>query len=82
MNVESFLLSKEELENASIIISKIHAGTYTLKKIYGPIWKTVESPTNFGTRFKASVLSNQLSGIELSDTKKGNNSTLYIIGGG
>lgn len=76
---EEFELNQDELSEATEIIRKAPAGTYTLKKLYGPVWNKIESPTNFGGRFKASVEAGRLAKVELQAEKTGSNAARYIV---
>lgn len=76
---DEFELDEVELVDAVEVVQGTRPGTYTLKQLYGARWKAIESPTNFGMRFKASVEAGRLQGIELHPQKTATNAICYTI---
>ena len=75
-------LNAKELKKAQEIINKAAQGRYTLKKLYGPDWKAIASPTTFGDRFVVSVADGKLTLIAFHTHKTGANARLYNVKGG
>ncbi len=73
------MLSTTELLQAQSLVRGLQPGRYELSQIYGPSWLSVTNPTNFGARFKASVIAGQLEFIELSEKKSNNHQTYEIL---
>ena len=76
---DNFGLNPDELDEAERIIRLTSPGEYTLPKLYGSGWVLIVSPTNFGSRFRASVERQQLIGISLLPQKTGANHLQYLV---
>lgn len=76
---DEFSLNPDELAEAERIIRSAPPGQYTLPKLYGSGWASIVSPTNFGSRFRASVDKRQLVGISLLPQKTGANHLQYLV---
>ncbi len=72
------ILSSTEITQAQTLIDKTPAGIHELKKIYDLNWKTVNSPTVFGKKFKKTVNQGLLKNIKFDDTQ-GDNHACYEI---
>jgi hypothetical protein len=79
--VEELKLNAGELKTAQQLIDKSAPRTTTLRKLYGNAWTFMESPTDFGTRFRASVAAGELRDIGHVG-KNSANALLYSIKGG
>jgi len=66
MEDPQFELTHEELIFAQSLIDAAQPQTVTLKQFYGAAWNEIESPTNFGGRFAASVVARRLRDIALT----------------
>ena len=73
------ILTDDELLITQEHINKKQSGTYELKEIFGKDWAHISSPTNYGARFKESVIRNILLNIELADKKSNNHHTYKIL---
>lgn len=76
---EEFVLDPDEVAEAERIIRRTQPGLYTLAKLYDAAWDTKLSPTTFGARFKASVVTGRLGGISLHPYKTGANAIQYLV---
>jgi hypothetical protein len=76
---KEFKLSNEELQEAAVVVRRSPLGVYTLANLYGSLWRTKVSPTNFGSRFKASVIAGQVAGITVLPQKTGANAVQYQV---
>lgn len=74
-------LNLDELSVAQSIINEAMPDTYTLRKLYGARWNAISSSTEFGGRFKCSVLRRRLKNIEVHPSKTGANAVQYRIKG-
>jgi hypothetical protein len=72
-------LTDKELSEAQFIIDAAKPGTYTLKKLYGHLWRSKSSPTKFGMGFSFAVVSRQLNGISRLKEKTDENAIQYIV---
>lgn len=54
------MLTIDELEFVRRIIASRPDGEYDLKGLFGAEWQFIQSPTTFGRKFKAAVLSGRL----------------------
>lgn len=72
------MLSHTELTQAQLHINNMPKGTYTLKELFGTLWKNMPNKNTYGKNFKASVIAGQLSNI-VFNTIKTNNHNTYII---
>ena len=79
--MEELKLNAGELKTAQALIDKSAPRTTTLRKLYGNAWTSKESPTDFGTKFRASVATGELRDIEHVG-KNSANALLYSIKGG
>ncbi len=74
------LLSSAEILQAQEIINKTTPGIYELKVLYGSKWLSINSPTTFGAKFKATVLAGQLQSICIRSAKTDNHQTYEVLG--
>jgi hypothetical protein len=72
------ILSSTEITQAQTLIDNTPIGVRELKKIYGSNWKTINSPTTFGKKFKETVNQGLLKNIKFDDTQ-GDNHACYEI---
>ncbi len=73
------MLNDEDKEVAQALINKLSSGVYECKEIYGSLWKGVKNHTNFGVKFKATVVAGKLVGISLGERKSNNHQTYYVL---
>jgi len=71
-------LTTQELAIAKEVLVKQPAGKFTLKKMYGDRWSEIVSPTNFGRRFKHSVILGEVPRVTLWDKKSDNHLTYNV----
>ena len=72
-------LSDGEIQQAQLIVNSASPGLYTLKKLYGKEWVNIESPTQFGSRFKQSAAKGQIGGVSFDHTGT-DNAARYRVG--
>ena len=72
-------LNAKQIANARKLIDRMQPGEYELEQIYGSRWKSIDSPTTFGKRFKATVGAGLLDNIKIGGLKTNNHRT-YVLG--
>jgi len=73
------ILTDDEIVMAQKIIDAKSSGVYELKQLFGPtLWRTIECPNDYGTRFKGTVDQQRLVGIRRGKPKTNNHQTYEI----
>jgi hypothetical protein len=72
-------LNQDEISYAQSRIDRLPAGFYEVSQIYGDSWDSITSPTTFGRKFKATVISGYLLRIAARERKSNNHSPYEIF---
>jgi len=72
-------LSQSQIDEAQAIINDTRAGIYELRDIYVDLWESVQNPTSFGMKFKATVVASLLFNIKLCKKKTNNHYTYEVL---
>lgn len=62
-------LDEQELAHFIELIARKRPGVYTLRQIYGLAWEGIPEPSSFRRRFKFSLLSGAIRGVEICPEK-------------
>ena len=73
-------LTAGQIEEAAHLAHSCGAGRYTLRDIYGAVWRSMQRTRRFGVLFKRAVRDGLLRGIRWV-ARKSNRSQLYEVTG-